>query len=100
MSRVADVVARACHARGIRHAFGMPGGEVVTLVDALEKAGIRFVLARNETAAAMMAAGTAADGRIPGLLVTTLGPGLANAVNGIADAAQERNPLLVISGVV
>jgi acetolactate synthase-1/2/3 large subunit len=36
----------------------------------------------------------------PGVLVTTLGPGLANAVNGIADAAQERTPLLVISGVV
>ena len=100
MNRVADTLARALHAAGIRHAFGMPGGEVVTLLDGLEQAGIRFILARNETAAAMMAAGTAARGDVPGLLVTTLGPGLGNAVNGIADAMQERNPLIVISGVV
>ena len=47
-----------------------------------------------------MAAGAAAATGAPGLLVTTLGPGLANAVNGIADAAQERVPLLIISGVI
>jgi len=78
----------------------MPGGEVVTLVDALGAAGIRFVLARHETPAALMAAGAYAATGAPGVLVTTVGPGLANAVNGIADAAQERVPLLVISGCV
>ena len=98
--RVADVVAAALRAAGIRFAFGMPGGEVVTLIDALQRAGIAFTLARNETAAAMMAAGASVINGAPGLLVTTLGPGLANAVNGIADAAQERTPLIVISGVV
>jgi acetolactate synthase I/II/III large subunit len=100
MTRVADSVACCLAAAGVRHAFGMPGGEVITLVDALAEAGIRFILARHETAAAIMAAGAAAVTGAPGLLVTTLGPGLANAVNGIADAAQERAPLLVISGVV
>ena len=98
-ARVADTLARALHAAGIRFAFGMPGGEVVTFIDALQHAGIRFVLARNETAAAMMAAGASTLGGAPGLLVTTLGPGLANAVNGIADAAQERVPLIVVAGV-
>jgi hypothetical protein len=53
MTRIADTIAATLHAHGIRHAFGMPGGEVVTLIDGLERAGIRFVLARNETAAAM-----------------------------------------------
>lgn len=100
MARIADTVARMLAAAGVRRAFGMPGGEVVTLVDALEAAGIRFVLARHETAAAIMAAGASAVSEAPGLLVTTLGPGLANAVNGIADALQERAPLLAISGVV
>lgn len=100
MARIADMVARTLAAAGVRHAFGMPGGEVVTLLDALEAAGIRFVLARHETAAAIMAAGASTVAGAPGLLVTTLGPGLANAVNGIADALQERVPLLVISGVV
>jgi acetolactate synthase-1/2/3 large subunit len=99
-SRIADLVARTFYQAGIRHAFGMPGGEVVTFIDALERAGIRFVLARNETAAAMMAAGTHAVTGAPGLLVTTLGPGLANAVNGIADASQEHAALIIVSGIV
>lgn len=97
--RVADAVAEALAAHGIDVAFGMPGGEVVTLLDALGRAGIRFVLARQETSAAIMAAGAFAAKGAPGLLVTTIGPGLANAVNGIADAVQERVPLIVISGV-
>ena len=99
-TRVADAIARALHAAGVRFAFGMPGGEVVTLIDGLRAAGIQFILARNETAAAMMAAGASEIGGAPGVLVTTLGPGLANAVNGIADAVQERCPLIVLSGVV
>ncbi|WP_460452320.1 thiamine pyrophosphate-binding protein [Alsobacter sp. SYSU BS001988] len=98
--RVADRLAAGLRAAGVRHAFGMPGGEVIAFVDALERAGVRFVLARDETAAAIMAAGASAAGGAPGVLVTTLGPGLANAVNGIADAWQERAPLLVVSGVV
>ncbi|PSC06057.1 decarboxylase [Alsobacter soli] len=98
--RVADRLASGLRAAGVRHAFGMPGGEVVTFVDALQRADVRFVLARNETAAAMMAAGASAVGGAPGLLVTTLGPGLANAVNGVADAWQERTPLIVVSGVI
>ena len=98
--RVADSIAATLAAHGLTAAFGMPGGEVVTLLDALTRAGIGFHLARHETAAAMMAAGHATLSRTPGLLVTTVGPGLANAVNGIADAAQEHVPLIVISGVV
>ena len=98
--RVADIVAASLHAHGVRHAFGMPGGEVVTRIDGRGKAGIAFQLARHETAAAIMAAGASAMTGHPELLVTTVGPGLTNAVNGIADAAQERAPLIVVSGVV
>lgn len=100
MTRVADIVAETLAAFGIRHAYGMPGGEVVTLLDGLDKAGIAFHLARHETAAALMAAGSSVVSGTPGLLVTTVGPGLANAVNGIADASQEHVPLVVISGIV
>lgn len=100
VSRVADTVAETLYVHGARHAFGIPGGEVVTLVDALEKAAIRFHLARHETAAASMAAGASLCSAAPCILVTTLGPGLANAINGIADALQERVPLIVLSGVV
>ena len=98
--RVVDVVAETLANFGAKRAFGMPGGEVLTLIDALNAAGVRFILARNENAAAIMAAGaTIADDEL-GVLVTTLGPGLANAVNGIADASQEHVPLIVLSGVV
>lgn len=99
-NRVADSLAETLHAHHIRHAFGVPGGEVVTLIDALQAAGIAFHLARHETSAAIMAAGASTISGHPELLVTTVGPGLANAVNGIADALQERVPLIVISGVV
>lgn len=98
--RTADVVAASLAAQGVRHAFGMPGGEVVEILDALGRVGIVFTLARHETAAAAMAAGSwLATGRPP-LLLTTIGPGLANAIDGIADASQERVPLIVLSGVV
>lgn len=99
-ARVVETIAATLHAYGVRHAFGMPGGEVVTLIDGLQRAGIAFHLARHETAAASMAAGASITTGTPGLLVTTVGPGLANAVNGIADAAQEHVPLIVISGIV
>jgi acetolactate synthase I/II/III large subunit len=98
--RVADIVAKTLRAHQVRHAFGVPGGEVVTLIDALQAAGITFNLARHETSAAIMAAGASTISGNPELLVTTVGPGLANAVNGIADAVQERVPLIVISGIV
>ena len=98
--RVADVVARTLRSHGVSHAFGMPGGEVVTMLDALQAAGVEFHLARHETAAAIMAAGASAMTGRPEVLLTTVGPGLANAVNGIADASQERVPLIVISGIV
>src|SRR3984885_1104044 len=63
-------------------------------------AGLRFVLARTETAAVIMAA-TYADltGR-PGAAVVTRGPGLASAVNGIAHAALDRLPVVVIADTV
>ncbi len=96
----ADLVAARLHAAGIRHAFGMPGGEVLALVAALERAGIRFVLTRHETAAGFMAEAVWHATSAPGLLVTTLGPGLTNAVNVIANAHQDRVPMIVISGCV
>lgn len=93
-------MARRLAKAGIRQAFGMPGGEVLALVAALERAGIRFVLTRHETAAGFMAEGVWHATGTPALLVTTIGPGLTNAVNVIANAHQDRVPMIVISGCV
>ncbi|HEY9536049.1 MAG TPA: thiamine pyrophosphate-binding protein, partial [Kiloniellaceae bacterium] len=98
--RAADLVARRLHEAGCRFAFGMPGGEVLTLVDALEAAGIRFVLAKHETAAGFMAEGVWQCTGAPGILVATVGPGVVNAVNVIANAEQDRVPLIVLTGCV
>lgn len=96
----ADVIATRLHAAGVRHAFGIPGGEVLVLVDALERAGIRFHLAKHENAAGFMAEGTWHATGAPAVLVATVGPGLANAFNVVANAEQDRVPLIVLSGMV
>ncbi|WP_420402700.1 thiamine pyrophosphate-binding protein [Nisaea sp.] len=98
--RIADVIARRLYEAGVRYAFGVPGGEVLTLVDALEAAGIRFLLAKHENAAGFMAEGVWHMTGAPGVLVCTVGPGAANAVNVTANAEQDRVPLIVLTGCV
>ncbi len=96
----ADILAGHLAAAGARRAFGIPGGEVLALIDALDRAGVGFHLARHETAAGFMAeGGWHADGGLP-VLVATLGPGVANAVDVVANAMQDRVPLLVLTGCV
>ncbi|MEO3477490.1 thiamine pyrophosphate-binding protein [Phaeobacter sp. CAU 1743] len=98
--RAADVLARRLYAAGCRHAFGMPGGEVLTLVDALEAAGITFHLAKHENAAGFMGEGVHHADGAPVILVATLGPGALNGVNVVANAHQDRVPMLVLTGCV
>ncbi|WP_424933794.1 thiamine pyrophosphate-binding protein [Amaricoccus macauensis] len=98
--RAADALARRLHEAGCRHAFGIPGGEVLTLVDALERAGIRFTLVKHENAAGFMAEGVWHRTGAPGVMVATLGPGALNAVNVAANAEQDRVPLIVLTGCV
>ncbi|KHA53302.1 thiamine pyrophosphate-binding protein [Sulfitobacter geojensis] len=96
--RAADALARRLYAAGCRTAFGMPGGEVLTVIDALEAAGIRFILAKHENAAGFMAEGVHHRDHAPAILVGTIGPGTLNGVNTVANALQDQVPLIVISG--
>jgi len=98
--RSADLVARRLYEAGCRYAFGMPGGEVLTIVDALEKAGIQFVLCKHENSAGFMAEGVHHLTGVPGILVATVGPGAVNGVNVVANAEQDRVPLIVLTGCV
>jgi len=100
LNRTADILARRLHEAGCRIAFGMPGGEVLTLIDALERAGIAFVLVKHETAAGFMAEGVWHMTGAPGIMVATLGPGAMNGVNAVANAHQDRVPLFVLTGCV
>jgi acetolactate synthase-1/2/3 large subunit len=95
---VAEIVARTCRRHGVERVFGVPGGGTsLDLIEAFERHGIRYVLTRTETGAVIMAAATAeASGRF-GVAMTTQGPGVASAVNGIAQASLDRSPVLLIS---
>ena len=97
---VADVIAERLYLAGCRHAFGIPGGEVLTLIEALERAGISFILTKHENAAGFMAEGAYRATGAPGIMVATVGPGIANGVNAIANASQEHVPLIVLSGCI
>ncbi|MBE3640312.1 thiamine pyrophosphate-binding protein, partial [Mangrovicoccus algicola] len=97
---VADILARQLHRAGIRRAFGMPGGEVLSLVAALERAGIEFILVRHENAGGFMAEAAHHLGGAPALLVATLGPGALNAINVVENARQDRVPMIVVTGAV
>ena len=100
MATVAQLIAERLQEAGIRHAFGIPGGEVLSLVDALQETGIRFVLVKHENCGGFMAEGVHQRTGAPALLLTTVGPGLANAVNVVANAQQDRVPLILLTGCI
>jgi len=100
MANAAQILAGRLYGAGCRYAFGIPGGEVVTVMDALAEAGLRFELTKHENAAGFLAEGTYHVTGAPGVLLATLGPGVANAVNVIANAEQDRVPLVFITGCV
>ncbi len=96
----ADIVGTTLAAAGATHAFGIPGGEVLALIEGLDRAGLRFVLVKHENGGGFMAEGLwHTTGSLP-VLVATLGPGVANAVNVVANAMQDRVPLIFLTGCV
>ncbi len=97
----ATAIVTALAGAGTRVMFGVPGGGPnLDVVGAAAAAGLRFVLTHTENAAAIMAATSADLTGAPGAVLVTRGPGLASAVNGIAHAALDRLPLVVIADTV
>ena len=100
MPTTADIIARQLHEAGCRHAFGIPGGEIMVMMDALQRAGIAMHLARHENCAGFMGEGVHHFDGAPAILVATIGPGIANAANVIANAFQDRVPMIALTGCV
>lgn len=98
--KVVDAIARTLYNAGVRYAFGIPGGEVLHIVEALRQAGIEFILTRHEMGAGFMADAVARLSDGPSVLVATLGPGMTNTVTPVAQAYLDRSPLVVITGAV
>jgi acetolactate synthase-1/2/3 large subunit len=95
---LAEQIAAEVRGAGIERAFGIPGGEVLALIEALERAGAEFVLCNHESSAGMMAAAYGRLSGTPGLVLTTLGPGAANLLLPLANAQLDREALVAICG--
>lgn len=92
-------VVNVLRAEGVKCVFGMPGGHVLGIYDALyDTPQIRHVLVRHEQVAAGLAAGYAQLTAEPGVVCVTAGPGATNLVTGIAEAYVGALPIVVIAG--
>ena len=96
---VAAYIARTLRARGVKRIFALCGGHIMPIWMRLDAEGIAIVDVRDERAAVHMAQAHAElTGKI-GVALATAGPGLTNAITGIANAHVSRAPVLVISGI-
>ncbi len=96
-----EILVRSLQAEGVEFIWGYPGGSVLYIYDALYKQeSIQHVLVRHEQAAVHAADGYArATGNV-GVALVTSGPGVTNAVTGIATAYMDSIPMVVITGQV
>lgn len=97
----AEVLVKALQAEGVKYVWGYPGGAVLYIYDAFYKQDtIQHVLVRHEQAAVHAADGYARATGDVGVALVTSGPGLTNAVTGIATAYMDSIPMVIISGQV
>jgi acetolactate synthase-1/2/3 large subunit len=92
------LVAQSLKQEGVRHLFTLSGGHIAPIYDGCAIEGIRIVDFRHEQAAAHAADGWARVTLQPGVAAVTAGPGVTDAVTGIANAFLANSPMLVLSG--
>jgi acetolactate synthase-1/2/3 large subunit len=98
--RAANAIVKAFESEGVKHVFGIPGGAIIEVYDALYDSSIHHILTRHEQAAVHAADGYArASGKI-GVAFATSGPGATNTVTGIATAYMDSSPVIVMTGQV
>jgi acetolactate synthase-1/2/3 large subunit len=97
----AEIAVRCLQKEGVDYIFGYPGGAVLFIYDELFKQDkVKHVLVRHEQAAVHAADGYARSSNKVGVALVTSGPGVTNAVTGIATAYMDSIPLVIISGQV
>jgi acetolactate synthase I/II/III large subunit len=96
----AELLAARLASRGVRYVFGIPSGQILPMVEGLERHGIRFVLVSHEMSAAFMADVVGRLTGVPGVALATLGPGATNLATGVGNALLERSPSLILTGQV
>jgi acetolactate synthase I/II/III large subunit len=96
-----EILVRCLQAEGVKYLWGYPGGAVLYIYDALYKQeSIQHVLVRHEQAAIHAADGYARATGDVGVALVTSGPGVTNAVTGIATAYMDSIPMVIITGQV
>lgn len=99
---MADLLVAYLEQLGVEYVFGVPGGHIEPLYNALARSqrrgGIQHVLARHEAGAAYMADGYAREAGRLGVCCSTAGPGATNLLTGVACAYENHIPLLVVTG--
>ncbi len=97
----AEILVKALQAENVKHIWGYPGGSVLYIYDALYKQDtMQHVLVRHEQAAVHAADGYARATGDVGVALVTSGPGVTNAVTGIATAYMDSIPMVIITGQV
>ena len=97
----AEIVVRCLEEEGVEHVFGYPGGAVLYIYDAIFKQDkFQHILVRHEQAAVHAADAYSRSSRKTGVALVTSGPGVTNAVTGIATAYMDSIPLVIITGQV
>ncbi|MEO6458573.1 MAG: acetolactate synthase large subunit [Chloroflexia bacterium] len=98
-TNAAELLVRCLENEGVKYVFGVPGEEILDLLDALSRSeSIQFVTTRHEQGAAFMADVYGRLSTYPGVCMATLGPGATNLITGIADATLDLAPLVAITG--
>ncbi len=99
--RGAEILVKALQAEGVKYVWGYPGGAVLHIYDAFYKQdSIQHILVRHEQAAVHAADGYARATGDVGVALVTSGPGVTNAVTGIATAYMDSIPMVIITGQV
>ncbi|KCZ71550.1 thiamine pyrophosphate-dependent enzyme, possible carboligase or decarboxylase [Candidatus Methanoperedens nitroreducens] len=93
-----DLFVRCLENEGVEYIFGVPGEEVLDILDSLSRSKIKFIVTRHEHGAAFMADVYGRVTHTPGVCLSTLGPGATNLITGVADAYLDRVPLVAITG--
>lgn len=97
----AEIVVKCLEEEGVKHVFGYPGGAVLYIYDAIFKQdGFEHILVRHEQAAVHAADAYSRSSDKVGVCLVTSGPGLTNAVTGIATAYMDSIPMVILSGQV
>lgn len=94
----AHVLVRQLESYGVEYVFGLCGHTNIAFLDALADSSIEFITFRHEQTAAHAADGYARESGRTGVVLTHVGPGMMNAVTGVASAAMDSVPLVCISG--